>query len=258
MKTIGSRLALLLALPLFLSACSGPEDVLKSLQPQPGVRVYDHVDVFSPQEKAALEAFLKDVEDKTTAQIAVVAISTIGGGELNDFAVKLFEKWGLGQKGKDNGVLLLAALEDRKVKIEVGYGLEGALNDARAGRILDEHVLPSFRANRFSEGLSRGAAAIADAVARESGIELTNQLSGAREPARTKSGTSGGADPMNLLVFILFAIIILMVYLQAKYGRRGSGFGGGRPGGSFRGGGFSSGGGFGGGRSGGGGASRGW
>ena len=258
MKTTGGWLAVLLALPLFFSACSGPEDVLKSFQPQPGVRVYDGVDVFSPQEKAALEAFLKDVEDETTAQIAVIAIPSLRGGELNDVAVKLFEKWGLGQKEKDNGVLLLAALEDRKVKIEVGYGLEGALNDARAGRILDEYVLPSFRANRFSEGLSRGAFAIADVVARESGVELTNRLSGAKGSAGAKSGTSDEALPPALLVFFFFGFIILMTYLQAKHGRRGGGFGGGVGGGFRGGGGFSSGGGFGGGRSGGGGASRGW
>ena len=100
------------------AAWAGPDEVLKSLEPQG--RVTDLAGVFAPEERAALETWLLAVDGRTGAEIAVVALKTLDGGEVDDFAVRLFEKWGIGKKGKDNGVLILAAIDDRRARIEIG------------------------------------------------------------------------------------------------------------------------------------------
>lgn len=218
----------------------------------PKGRVSDFASQFSATELVALENFLQEVERKTTAEIAVVTVKNLDGGDINDYATRLFEHWGIGKKGKDNGALLIAAIEDRKVRIEVGYGLEGAIPDARAGRILDESVIPYFKNGQYGIGLTEGARALALLAAQEAGIGLTNSLPEA--PAAAKSSASSNDFP----VIIFFVIIVIFIIISSRRNRRfgGGGWIGG-PGGRSSGG--SSGfGGFGGGRSGGGGASRGW
>ena len=219
----------------------------------PKGRVSDFAGQFSPAELATLENFLQELERKTTAEIAVVTVKNLDGGDIEDYATRLFEQWGVGKKGKDNGALLIAAIEDRKVRIEVGYGLEGAIPDARAGRILDESVIPFFKNGQYGAGLTEGARALALLVAQEAGIGLTNSLPEA--PAAAQSSASSNDIP----VIIFFVIIVIFIIISSRRNRRFGGGGGwiGGPGGRSSGG--SSGfGGFGGGRSGGGGASRGW
>lgn len=219
----------------------------------PKGRVSDFAGQFSPAELATLENFLQELERKTTAEIAVVTVKNLDGGDIEDYATRLFEQWGVGKKGKDNGALLIAAIEDRKVRIEVGYGLEGAIPDARAGRILDESVIPFFKNGQYGAGLTEGARALALLVAQEAGIGLTNSLPEA--PAAAQSSASSNDIP----VIIFFVIIVIIIIISSRRNRRFGGGGGwiGGPGGRSSGG--SSGfGGFGGGRSGGGGASRGW
>ncbi|HPT17667.1 MAG TPA: TPM domain-containing protein, partial [Kiritimatiellia bacterium] len=130
----------------------------ESLSPQGHVN--DWAGVFTPEQKADLESRIVAVRQNSGAQLAVVALKSLQGGEINDFAVKLFAQWGIGEKGKDNGVLLLAAIEDRKMWIEVGYGLEGVLNDAKCGRIQDEFIVPRFKEGNYAQGLIDGADAL--------------------------------------------------------------------------------------------------
>jgi uncharacterized protein len=85
-----------------------------------------------------------ELRRKTGAQFAVVTLKSLEGGQIDDFANKLFKKWGVGEKGKNNGIMLLVAMQDRKARIEVGYGLEPILPDALAGRVLDEQLFPAF------------------------------------------------------------------------------------------------------------------
>jgi uncharacterized protein len=114
-----------------------------------------------------------ELERKTGAELAVVTVETIAPyGSIEEYALELFNVWGIGQAGRDNGVLLILAVNERRVKIETGYGLEGAIPDSAAGRILDNAVLPRFREDDFSGGLLRGALAIAVAVAADQGIKL--------------------------------------------------------------------------------------
>lgn len=249
------RVAILL---FVLSAAAGlaqnPDALLASLT-KPATYVNDYAGVFSATNKVLLESYLQEVQSKTTAEIAVVALKSLEGGEINDFANRLFQKWGIGKKGKDNGVLLVAAIEDRKVRIEVGYGLEGAIPDAKAGRLLDESVIPFFKEGRYGDGLTEGARAISAIVLQEVGATLTNALAAA-VPA--VPAAQAGGNPLAVMVFFLiFGGFIGFMVFAAKKGwvKSGRSSGGGWSSHSSGGGG---GGGFGGGSSGGGGASRGW
>ncbi|HRT04188.1 MAG TPA: TPM domain-containing protein [Kiritimatiellia bacterium] len=178
----------------------------ESLVPQG--HVSDWAGVFTPAQKADLESRIAAVRQATGAQLAVVALKSLQGGDINDFAVKLFAQWGIGEKGKDNGVLLLAAIEDRAMWIEVGYGLEGVLNDAKCGRIRDEWILPRFKGGDYARGLSDGA----DALLRVMGGETLP------EPAAPEE------NPLAAIVFLfIFAIVFILIVRSAIRGGKGGG-----------------------------------
>ena len=122
--------------------------------------VNDFAALLSAEGKAKLEAQLAKLENDTTAEVAVVTVKSLEGLAIEDYAVRLFEAWGIGKKGKDNGVLFIVAKEERKVRIEVGYGLEPVITDGRAGRILDNEVLPRFKNGDYEGGIVAGVAAI--------------------------------------------------------------------------------------------------
>jgi uncharacterized protein len=252
-----------LAIPLVLlwqtsQAMANPDRLLDRLERErrPGY-AFDFANAMSAQERQAIENVLLELEQRTGAQVKVVALASLEGGQIEDMANRLFERWGIGRKGRDNGVLLLAAMKERRVRIEVGYGLEGALPDARAGRILDQSVLPAFRRGQSGAGLVAGAQAIADVIAENAGLQLgARSRTGVEEPAPS-SRASEGVHPILGLLFVIAFIymafrhpILLLLLLGGGRSRGGRSFGGGFGGGGF--------GGFGGGSSGGGGASRGW
>ncbi len=214
---------------------------------QPQGYVSDWAEVFTPEQKADLTRRIEALKATNGAELAVVTLKSLKGGEIDDFASKLYEQWGIGEKGKDNGVLLLTAIEDRKVRIEPGYGMEGVLNDARCGRILDERVLPRFKEGNHAQGLIDGA----DALLAIMGGEAPDEAA------------AGGDNPvMSLVVVVLFLGLVIWILIMAnRQGWKGGGGSGGSSSGWSGGGGSSGGGGFGGfggGRSGGGGASRSW
>lgn len=247
----GVHLGLFICGALLLAGNVGraSNEILEQLARQKPTRlVNDYAGAFTQGQWSSLEGILEELARKTGAEIAVVVLPSLDGGEINDFATRLYEKWGIGQKGKDNGALLLAALGDRKVRIEVGYGLEGILPDAKTGRILDEAVLPAFRQNRYAEGLTQGAVAIAGVIARNAGVSLTGM-----PVVRTESRSQRGSPLLGLLFLIFFIPLLIrhpFLAILLLSGMRGGGFSGGGFGGGF--------GGFGGGLSGGGGASRSW
>ena len=219
----------------------------ESLKPQGYVS--DWAGVFSAQQKADLENRIAAVKQTNGAELAVVTVPSLQGGEIDDFAAKLFAQWGIGQKGKDNGVLLLAAMEDRKMRIEVGYGLEGVLTDAKTGRIQDEYIVPRFKEGNYAQGLIAGA-------------DILLKVMGGEElpaPSATEADTTLG----GIIFLLIFGVVFILIVRAAIKGGKGGGWTSG--GGSSRGGGWSSGssggggfGGFSGGHSGGGGSSRGW
>lgn len=234
------------------------DKLLNSLQPRGFVN--DFANVIPSAQERQLEQMLVSLERQTGAEVAVVTLTSLDGGQIDDFAVRLYERWKLGKAGKDNGVLLLAAINDRKARIEVGYGLEGAIPDGRAGEILRTDVFPAFKRGQYGDGLIAAASSISERVAREYGVRLQNQ-SVASSRYRESSGRTysrrHGNPLLNIILFIGFIYMAirhprLLLFLLLTSGRGG---GRGYSSGGFGGGGF---GGFGGGSSGGGGASGGW
>jgi uncharacterized protein len=122
--------------------------------------VNDSAGLLSIQGKAELESKLAQLEKDTTAQVFVATVKSLEGESVDEYAVGLFEKWKIGQKDKNNGVLFLIALDDRKMRIEVGYGLEPLITDGRAGRIRDDDVTPKFKQNDYEGGITAGVASI--------------------------------------------------------------------------------------------------
>lgn len=223
--------------------------------------VNDYAGVLDRNVVTQLNALLAAVERETTAQIAVAVMSSVEPDTVEGYAVRLFEEWGIGQREEDNGVLLLVAVQDRRMRIEVGYGLEGAIPDAKAGRIIRNNMAPYFKENMYNEGVAAGVEALVMEVLDEYGkapSDLNIQYSGQRRPA--PAGEKSLAQKIISVLFIIGMIILFirhpslfMMFLLGGMmggGRRGGGFGGGSFGGGF--------GGFGGGMSGGGGASGGW
>jgi uncharacterized protein len=126
--------------------------------------VTDEAGVLSPDTVSRLETRLAALEKDTTAEVAVVVALTLDGYSIEQYAVGLFEKWGIGKRGQDNGVLFLVAYVESEVRIEVGYGLEAIITDGRAGRILDREVIPYLRDDNFDDGLTAGVSAIEEFI----------------------------------------------------------------------------------------------
>lgn len=224
--------------------------------PKPRDWVNDHAGILSQSERSLLSALINELERATSAEIAVVTLNTIGEASIEGYAVALFEKWGIGKKDKDNGLLILVAVKERKVKIEVGYGLEGVITDGLAGQIIREKIVPEFRQGNFGRGLLAATATTANLIAKEAGVELRELSSIPRETyyIRPKSALERllGNLVYFMFLFLIFGGRFFIFPLFFPF------FGGGRywsRGGGGFGGGF---GGFGGGMSGGGGASGGW
>lgn len=227
-------------------------------KPNPPRLVNDFAGILSPDQQSQLENKLVALDDSTSNQIAVVTIKTLNDYPIEDYANKLFRSWGIGNKKTNNGVLVLVAVDDRKFRIEVGQGLEGAIPDITASDIMARQMAPAFRSGDYYTGLDRATNALAAAAAGEYHV------------ARQRPDDSGGGG--SIVIFIIIVVIIILIVRRGGGGggmmsRRGSDtwmppiwFGGG--GGSSFGGGFGGGGGgfggFGGGSSGGGGASGSW
>lgn len=216
--------------------------------PKPTGYVNDRAGIISPEVELKLEQFLTEFDKSDSTQISVLTIPSLEGESLEDYSLKVLESWGLGQKGKDNGALLLVSKADRKIRIEVGYGLEGRLTDLLAGRIIDNEISPRFKQGDFDGGIVSGIVGIAQAV--------RGEYTGT---GKTKSKRK--SSPLGF-IFILFFLLPLLSRIggrrSSRYRRSGIFFGGPFIGGGGFGGGGGGFGGFGGGGGGGGGASGGW
>jgi uncharacterized protein len=225
--------------------------------------VVDEAGLLGPAERRQLESLCRaawDTSDEHRVQLQYLIVKSLGGEDVEGFAVRVFEAWKLGEKGKDNGVLVVVSRDDRKVRIETGYGNEGGLTDAQSGRIIRNVIAPAFREGRYGDGLA------------QAGVQILTALGAPRAPVRRRS-----AQPPNglhglgtmALVSLLMLFVVGRMFLSGFgprrrrwYGGWGGPFGGGWGGGAWGGGGWGGGGGGGwgggGGRSGGGGASGGW
>ncbi|QCW98836.1 TPM domain-containing protein [Aggregatimonas sangjinii] len=239
-------------------------------KPKLQTSVYDYVNLLSENQKQRLEQKLIRYSDSTSTQIVVAIIASTKGEDIDYLGAQWGQKWGIGQDGKDNGVLVLLARNDRRIAISTGYGVEGALTDAMSRRIIQNIIIPQFKQNNYYGGLDAGSDAIFEA------------LNGEFNEDRSFENGNG----FSLAPFLPFIIFFIILIILSRRNRRGGGRNGGRrssgldlwdiiilsnmgrssgsggfggSGGGFGGGsGGGFGGGFGGGGFGGGGASGGW
>lgn len=228
---------------LFSFAFVTAQDVLP--KPNPARLVNDAAGVLSADQIARLEQKLVALDDSSSNQIAVVLIKTTGAYSIQDYAVKLFRAWGIGNKKTNNGVLIIAAIDDRKMWIEVGFGLEGVITDVMATHISQNEMAPEFKQQNYYQGIDNAINALSKAAVGEYKIP-------------TEKKTAGSGKSTRSIFTFLFMIIVVIIFLVGA--GRGGGGGGGLGGvaqalilSSLLGGRGSSGGGWGGGDSGGGG-----
>jgi uncharacterized protein len=175
-------------------------------------QVTDLTQTLSPSDKQALEAKLADWEARTTNQLAVLIVPTTQPEPIEAYSIRVAEKWQIGRKGKDNGALFLVAKNDKKMRIEVGYGLEGTLTDATSRRIIAENVAPSFREGKFAAGINAGIDRIIDVVAE--GKPLPERKTG-----NVQRSSRGGFDFGTMLLILFIVVPIVGTVLRAIFGR---------------------------------------
>lgn len=235
----------------------------QNIPDQPTGHVNDYANMLSSSEQQRLETKLRNYRDTTTTVIAVATINSLEGRNIQQVGTELFNRWNIWEGDKNNGVLILIAKQEHRMRIDVGYGLEGAIPDVMAGRIIRDVLNPNFKKGNYYAGLDRATSILIDLARGEFQGELTENRRG-----------SGGDDMASFIVFFLFIVFVIyassrkgggknggkrrrtmgpggFIFLGGGFGGSGGSFGGG--GGGF--GGFSGGGGFG---AGGGGASGGW
>lgn len=239
MKKISSLIILaVLAVSVLLSGCKD------SKIPAYKGYVNDFAGMIPGKEEESLESLLVNYEKQTTNEIAVVTVESIGSESVEDYTMRLAEKWKVGKADKDNGVIILVAEEEKKIRIEVGYGLEPVLTDTKAKLIIDREMTPRFKQGNYADGVTAGASAV---------IAVLN---GSYNPSAGGQTGGGGLSALTILVLIILGVIVLAVIIAALSGDAGGGSW--SSGGGFSSGGGGGGGGFGGGGFGGGGASGGW
>lgn len=188
-----ARAAALLLLVLLFPVLAAALDV-----PALAGRVNDHANIIAPDARQRIEQKLAGLEQRTGVQIAVLTVPSLEGDSLEDFSLRVVEAWKLGQQGKDNGTLLLVAQQDRKMRIEVGYGLEPVLTDLETSLIQRDYIIPRFRNGDFSGGIEAGVDSLVQAV--EGEVEPLSEP----QPVGGQGRRSGGG-----LGFFLFALFFL-------------------------------------------------
>lgn len=217
-------------------------------KPTNSIYVQDYAQVLTAEDKSKLNQWGKSLEAQTKAQIVVVTIKSLDGEAIENYALQLFRSWGIGDKEMNNGVLMLVSVEDRKSKIEVGYGLEGALPDGKTGEIQDKYMLPYFREGNYSTGILNGYASLLKVTANEYGVTFDGNAKPVQAKQTETSQGLGLTDYLMIAGLVILFIIdwmffggaitrMLLILLSRS---RGGGGGGGSYGGGSSGGGGSS------------------
>lgn len=230
------------ALILFTTTSFAEKNDIISINDKENTFIYDEANLIDDSVENALNQLFINLEKKTEAELAVISVPSLNDMTIEEYSYKLFNELGIGKKGKDNGVLLLFSKTDNKVRLEIGRGLEGCLNDGKCGRILDNYFVPYREEGNYTEAVRLTANAVVNVIAAEYDISIDGM--------ENLDIPEDDGIPTWLIVLL---IILLILFIIAD-----SGSGSSSSGGFYRSsiGGFSSRGGFGGGRSGAGGASR--
>ena len=240
---------------ILLASCLQAAVMIPTLK----MMVNDEANILTSSQESELEQLLRNTMSATSAEMALLTVTDLSGLTIEDYSMRVVENWKLGKKDRDNGILLLVSINDRKVRLEVGYGLEDIVTDAKSSYIINTIIVPQFRQGDYYEGIHAGLSATSGLIT--STYEISSEELAKYQQSQARKKKSGGI-PLGLIIFILFIIfsgkrgrggLLTGVFLGSMMGGHGSG---GRSGG-FGGGGF---GGFsgGGGGFGGGGASGGW
>ena len=231
------KIIVLLCTLLLISSLSLSSYAISLPEPTNDFFVNDFVNIIDDADESEMMKIGADLYEQTTAQVVVVTIDSLDGYDVDEYALELGRKWGVGSKDNDNGVVILLSLSDRQISIQVGYGLEGCLNDGKVGRILDNYAIPYLSNNDYSSGLTEAYKAVAAVVCEEYGIELNQDYQidyYADEGEYTGSSDEGVGQVM--LVVSTIALIVLIVFINKLSGGNsddsnhsgGSHYGGGR------------------------------
>jgi uncharacterized protein len=229
-----SRLARAARAPAFAAACTllfcflfaAPSRAALTFPTLTG-RVVDDAHMLSPQIQADLTQRLAALQAKTSRQLIVVTLPTLQGDDIADYGYQLGRAWGIGQKSINNGVLFIVAPNDRKVRIEVGYGLEGTLTDALTNLILQRSVLPHFRTGDMPGGVVAGTEALIDQMSLDPSVA---EQKAAQAASQQRVSVSRRPNPLGIFVVILVIGFVLRSVLSGGGGPGGGGFGGFLPG----------------------------
>jgi Beta-propeller domains of methanol dehydrogenase type len=250
---------LLLAVFLLSGAAAWAQPAIPPAPTSGSLFVRDYAGALSEDAKTRVNFLGSQLRDKTKAHVVAIVVKTLGGASPADYALAILREWGVGDKTKNNGVVILVAVDDHVARIEVGYGLEGRIPDAKAGRIIDEYMLPYFQRGDYDKGIYNGYLAVVDEVAQEYGVTIdADKKKTVAHPQQAHNESWWDFLPWWGKIAILAGFIGLFAIdwlvfggqftwlILALFFRRGGGGGGG------------GGGGFGGGSGGGGGADRRW
>lgn len=201
-----------------LTVCFGlaQDDPAAVPLPPPINFVSDYANIVDDQIEAKLNALLKELKDKTTAEVAVLTVKSTKPLDIFDYGMRVTDAWGIqGSKLKDNGLLFLVASEDRELVMLTGYGLEGILPDGRLGEIRDKYIIPAFREDNYSEGIYKGTWVIAAIIAKDADVELTGT------PAFVIEKPSGiSFQTIIILIIVLVIVSSLWKARTRRYGHR--------------------------------------
>lgn len=211
---------------------------LAVVEPTSEFYVNDYANLLNEETKQYIINCNTILYSKTGAQVVVVTIPNLEGSSLEEYATSLFRKFGIGDKQKNNGVLLLLTLEERQFRVEVGYGLEGALPDGKTGRIQDEYIIPYLKNNNWNDGIKNGFNAILQVISEEYRINIDNSQQAVA--VENKATLFEQFLPIIIIIMIIIIIIVSRFRRITFWGGPFSG-GGGSSGGGFSGGGFSGG-----------------
>lgn len=255
------RSILLGALALFVCIISAV-GLAAEIPASPTAPVVDLAGIIDRATETRLNKYLEELETKTGAQMAILTLISLEGQAIEDVSITIaHDRWRLGQKGKDNGVLMVIAVNDKKYRIEIGYGLESLLPDSLVGSIGRQYLVPNFKKGNYSTGIYAAAVVIANEIAGDAGVKITGLPAVKR--VRPAHGGKRSTGIIGKIFSILFFVVMVILFIKnprlflawffiSSMGGRGGHWGG--SGGGFGGGGF----GGGGGGFGGGGASGGW
>jgi len=184
--------------------------------------VSDYANIIDDETEAKLNALLKELKDKTTAEVAVLTVKSTKPFDIFEYGMKVTDQWGIrGSRLKDNGLLFLVASEDRQLHIFTGYGLEGILPDGKLGEIRDRYIIPAFRESNYSEGIYKGTWVIASIIAKDAGVELTGA------PAFVNEKPSGISFQTLVILIVVIVIVSSLWNARARrYGHRRPSWGG--------------------------------